>query len=139
MSAPERPLLLGRSFEGFDRALTRQLAKTGPVPAVHRLQARWFTRSDQGPYGTVLAGYPDEHHTVHDFLTQMWSRGAELTDTEGRLSLDSARFLYDQWHTDRVVDPAAVRWDSVASSGRSRSTLPATFRRITVICEAGAR
>jgi multiple sugar transport system substrate-binding protein len=244
MSAPERPLLLlGRSFDGFDRALTRQLAKAGPVPAVHRLpdildlqeqvvtgdaatsgeadlllvvtdwlpaliaegkvlaldpfmegaappagwpdvwhpalrglqqgpdgltygvpyhvgpmmllyradlyedpaeregfeerfgyplaapdtweqytdQARWFTRPDQGRYGTVLAGYPDEHNTVYDFLTQLWSRGAELTDAEGRLALDtaealdSARFLYDQWHTDRVVDPAAAGWDSVAS------------------------
>jgi multiple sugar transport system substrate-binding protein len=84
-------------------------------------QARWFTRPDEGRYGTIVAGYPDEHNTVYDFLTQLWSRGAELTDADGRLSLDSAqaldsaRFLYDLWHTRRVVDPAAAQWDSVAS------------------------
>ena len=84
-------------------------------------QARWFTRPDEGRHGTIVAGFPDEHNTVYDFLTQLWSRGAELTDAEGRLSLDcpqardSARFLYDLWHTHRVVDPAAAQWDSVAS------------------------
>ncbi|WP_052488464.1 extracellular solute-binding protein [Streptomyces sp. 150FB] len=84
-------------------------------------QARWFTRPGDGLHGTIVAGYPDEHNTVYDFLTQLWSRGAELTDSEGRLSLDSAealdsaRFLYDLWHTHRVVDPAAAEWDSVAS------------------------
>jgi multiple sugar transport system substrate-binding protein len=84
-----------------------------------RDQARWFTRD--GHYGTILAGYPDEHNTVYDFLTQLWSRGGELTDDHGRLTLDTpqaraaARFLHDLWHTDRVVDPAAAQWDSVAS------------------------
>ncbi|GHJ40791.1 extracellular solute-binding protein [Streptomyces sp. TS71-3] len=87
-------------------------------------QARWFTRPGEGRYGTIAAGYPDEHNTVYDFLTQFWSRGAELTDAEGRLSLesaealDSARFLYDLWHTHRVVDPAGAQWDSVASGVR---------------------
>ncbi|MDX6330674.1 MAG: multiple sugar transport system substrate-binding protein [Streptomycetaceae bacterium] len=243
MSATERPLqLLGRSFDGFDRALSRQLPKAGATSAVHRLpdildlqeqvvtgdaatsgetdlllvvtdwlpaliaegkvlpldgyfakeppagwpdiwhpavrdlqrgpdgltygvpyhvgpmmllyradlyddpaertgfaerfgyplatpdtweqytdQARWFTRPDQGRYGTIAAGYPDEHNTVYDYLTQLWSRGAELTDGAGHLSLDSqqardsAQFLYDLWHTHRVVDPTAAEWDSVAS------------------------
>lgn len=84
-------------------------------------QARWFTRAGEGRYGTILAGYPDEHNTVYDFLTQLWSRGGELTDSQGRLSLespealDSARFLYGLWHTDHAVDPAAAGWDSVAS------------------------
>ncbi|MEV5486372.1 MULTISPECIES: extracellular solute-binding protein [Streptomyces] len=84
-------------------------------------QARWFTRPEHGLYGTIAAGYPDEHNTVYDFLTQLWSRGAELTDNHGRLSLDSpqalesAGFLYDLWHTHQVVDPAAAEWDSVSS------------------------
>ncbi|MEV8388907.1 MULTISPECIES: extracellular solute-binding protein [unclassified Streptomyces] len=84
-------------------------------------QALWFNRPERGLYGTIVAGYPDEHNTVYDFLTQLWSRGADLTDPSGNLSLDmsealdSARFLYDLWHTHRVVDPAAAQWDSVAA------------------------
>ncbi|MCW2947616.1 MAG: hypothetical protein JWR24_4333 [Actinoallomurus sp.] len=89
--------------------------------AEYRDQAVWFNAPDQGRYGTILAGYPDEHNTVYDFLTHLWSRGGELFDTAGRLTLDSpqareaARFLHGLWHTDRVVDPAAAGWDSVAS------------------------
>jgi multiple sugar transport system substrate-binding protein len=90
--------------------------------AQYRDQARWFTRP--GRYGTIIAGYPDEHNTVYDFLTQLWSRGGELTDEAGRLTLDTppahaaAQFLWDLWHADGVVDPAAAEWDSVASGVR---------------------
>lgn len=89
--------------------------------AQFRDQAQWFTRPDQGQYGTIIAGYPDEHNTVYDFLTQLWSRGGELSDSSGKLclntpqALSAARFLHDLWHVDRVVDPAAAEWDSVAS------------------------
>jgi multiple sugar transport system substrate-binding protein len=92
--------------------------------AQYRDQALWFTRRDQGRYGTVLAGYPDEHNTVYDFLTQLWSRGGELTGEAGELTLNTpparaaARFLWDLWHADGVVDPAAAEWDSVASGVR---------------------
>ena len=92
--------------------------------AQFRDQARWFTRPADGRYGTILAGYPDEHNTVYDFLTHLWSRGGELTGDDGRLTLDTAparaavAFLWDLWHTDRVVDPAAAAWDSVASGTR---------------------
>jgi multiple sugar transport system substrate-binding protein len=90
--------------------------------AQYRDQARWFTRP--GQYGTIIAGYPDEHNTVYDFLTQLWSRGGELTDEAGRLTLDTppaqaaVQFLWDLWHADGVVDPAAAQWDSVASGER---------------------
>jgi multiple sugar transport system substrate-binding protein len=92
--------------------------------AQYQDQARWFTRPEHGRYGTIVAGYPDEHNTVYDFLTQLWSRGGELTDAAGTLTLNTpqaraaARFLHDLWHTDRVVDPAAADWDSVASGVR---------------------
>jgi multiple sugar transport system substrate-binding protein len=90
--------------------------------AQFRDQARWFTRPDR--YGTIVAGYPDEHNTVYDFLTQLWSRSGELTGEAGQLTLDTpqaraaAGFLCDLWHTDGVVDPAAAQWDSVASGVR---------------------
>jgi multiple sugar transport system substrate-binding protein len=92
--------------------------------AQYRDQARWFTRPGEGRYGTIIAGYPDEHNTVYDFLTQLWSRGGELTDEVGRLTLDTPQaraavlFLWDLWHADGVVDPAAAEWDSVASGVR---------------------
>lgn len=88
----------------------------------YRDHARWFTGQEPGRYGTILAGYPDEHNTVYDLLTQLWSRGGELVAADGEtLTLDTpqareaARFLHGLWHTDRVVDPAAAAWDSVTS------------------------
>jgi multiple sugar transport system substrate-binding protein len=83
-------------------------------------QAVWFDRPEEGMRGTVLAGYPDEHNNVYDFLTQLWSRGGDLV-VEGHSGLDSrpAReavdFLHRLWHESRVVDPEAAGWDSVAS------------------------
>jgi multiple sugar transport system substrate-binding protein len=92
--------------------------------AQYRDQARWFTRPADGRYGTIIAGYPDEHNTVYDFLTQLWSRGGELTGEAGELTLQTpqaraaASFLWELWHTDGVVDPAGAQWDSVASGVR---------------------
>ncbi|MGY2876532.1 multiple sugar transport system substrate-binding protein [Marmoricola sp. URHA0025 HA25] len=83
-------------------------------------QAVWFDRPDQGLRGTVLAGYPDEHNNVYDFLTHLWSRGGELV-VDGRSGLDSEAaaaaidFLHDLWHESKVVDPEAAGWDSVQS------------------------
>ncbi|SNT50402.1 multiple sugar transport system substrate-binding protein [Asanoa hainanensis] len=87
----------------------------------YRDQAIWFTRP--GLYGTVLAGFPDEHNNVYDFLMHLWSRGGELV-VDGRSGLDSpsARsaidFIDDLWHGSQVVDPAAAGWDSVESGVR---------------------
>ncbi|WP_328623737.1 extracellular solute-binding protein [Streptomyces sp. NBC_00353] len=84
-------------------------------------QAIWFNRPDEGLYGTVQAGFPDEHNNVYDFLTHLWSRGGELIDGSGRSGLDrtpaleAIDYLHDLWHVSRVVDPAAADWDSVAS------------------------
>ena len=87
----------------------------------YRDQAKWFTRPDQGLYGTVLAGFPDEHNNVYDFLMHLWSRGGELITSEGGSGLDSdaagatVDFIDDLWHGSAVVDPAAAGWDSVQS------------------------
>lgn len=86
-----------------------------------RDQARWFTRPEDGLYGTVQAGFPDEHNNIYDFLTHLWSRGGELVTATGTSGLDQqpARqaidFMHDLWHDSTVVDPAAAEWDSVAS------------------------
>lgn len=84
-------------------------------------QAKWFTRPEQGLYGTVLAGFPDSHNNIYDFLTQLWVREADLLTEAGTSALDTAAardamsFLHDLWHVHGVIDPAAVGWDSVAS------------------------
>lgn len=89
--------------------------------AQFRDQAQWFTRPEQGLYGTVQAGFPDEHNNVYDYLTHLWSRGGELITPDGRSGLDSGAageaidYLDDLWHGVQVVDPAAAGWDSVAS------------------------
>ncbi len=39
--------------------------------------------------GTVLAAFPDGHNTVYDFCIHVWSRGGEITDQDGRPTLDT--------------------------------------------------
>ncbi|MFT2010113.1 extracellular solute-binding protein [Pontibacter sp. 13R65] len=51
--------------------------------------ARFFQRPEQGLYGTLFAAYPDGHNTVFDFCLQLWTRGGELVDTDGRLTIDT--------------------------------------------------
>jgi multiple sugar transport system substrate-binding protein len=83
--------------------------------------ARFFDRPEAGMRGTVLAGLPDSHNNIYDFLTHLWSRGGELVRADRTSGLDSpaareaATFLHSLWHLERVVDPAAAKWDSVES------------------------
>ncbi|MFG1921624.1 extracellular solute-binding protein [Cryptosporangium sp. NPDC048952] len=74
--------------------------------------ARWFTRP--GLYGTVLAGLPDGHNDVYDFLLQLWSRGGDLSSLAGPAGVSGLAFLR-QLHAEGLVDPASLEWDSVAS------------------------
>lgn len=52
--------------------------------------AEFFTRPEEGLYGTVLAGFPDGHNTVYDFCLHLWSRGGALLDGGGCPTLDTA-------------------------------------------------
>jgi len=74
--------------------------------------ARWFTRP--GLYGTVLAGLPDGHNDVYDFLLQLWSRGGDLSTLAGPAAVEGLEFLR-RLHAEGLVDPASPEWDSVAS------------------------
>ncbi len=53
--------------------------------------ARFFTRPEQNLYGTVFAAYPDGHNTVYDFCIHLWSRGGQLVDETGAVTLDTPR------------------------------------------------
>jgi multiple sugar transport system substrate-binding protein len=52
--------------------------------------ARFFTRPEQELFGTVFAAYPDGHNSVYDFCLQLWSRGGELANADGAVTLDTA-------------------------------------------------
>lgn len=82
--------------------------------------AKFFTRPEQGLWGACLAGYPDAHNNVYDFLIHLWSRGGSLLSA-GRSAIrspegeEALQFLVDLYHLHRVVDPRCLELDSVAS------------------------
>lgn len=83
--------------------------------------ARFFHRPAQGSYGTIFAAFPDGHNTVYDFCLQLWSRGGELTDSNGVPTLDTPTAVtgldfYRRMVNDRSVTPPGLgEIDSVKS------------------------
>jgi len=83
--------------------------------------ARFFTRPDDGLFGTVFAAFPDGHNTVYDLCLQLWSRGGELTDPSGTPTLTTPAMIaaldtYRQFVNDRSLTPPGLETiDSVAS------------------------
>src|SRR6185503_20692091 len=70
--------------------------------------ARFFTDLSTNRYGTVFAAFPDGHNTLYDFALQLWSRGAELTDTTGRPCITTPKALSALEFYRRIVQPAAL-------------------------------
>jgi multiple sugar transport system substrate-binding protein len=94
------------------------------VPATwdeFRRLARRLHRPDENCYGTIFAAYPDGHNTVYDFCLQLWTRGGELTDKQGRFTLASPQaaealtFLREIVNDPSAVHPACRQMDSVKS------------------------
>ena len=83
--------------------------------------ARFFHRPEQGLYGTVFAAYPDGHNTVYDFCLQLWTRGGELFDAAGNMTLDTPQavaaleFYRHILNDNRAIHPGARDFDSVKS------------------------
>jgi multiple sugar transport system substrate-binding protein len=83
--------------------------------------ARFFTDPAANRYGTVFAAFPDGHNTLYDFALQLWSRGAELTDSTGRPSLATPEALSALEFYRRIVrdpsicHPKAPQLDSTQS------------------------
>jgi multiple sugar transport system substrate-binding protein len=63
--------------------------------------ARFFTRPESGLYGTLFAAFPDGHNTLYDFALHVWSRGAELANGQGEVTLNTseARAALDYYRT----------------------------------------
>ena len=71
--------------------------------------SRFFTRPEEGLYGTAFAAFPDGHNTVYDFCLQLWTRGGELFDTQGRLTLESSEAVEAlEYYRALLNDPASV-------------------------------
>lgn len=82
--------------------------------------AKFFTRPDKGLWGACLAGFPDAHNNVYDFLIHLWSRGGKLI-RDGKATFneppgqEALKFLFDLYHVHKVVSPDCLNLDSVAS------------------------
>jgi multiple sugar transport system substrate-binding protein len=76
--------------------------------------ARFFTRPEAGLYGTLFAAFPDGHNTLYDFALQVWSRGGELADAQGHITLDTppARASLDYYRN--------LIWDASACHPEAR-------------------
>ena len=83
--------------------------------------ARFFQRPLGGLYGAAFAAFPDGHNTVYDFLLQLWTRGGELFDSQGRLTLmtseaEAALTFYRTMLQDgSATHPDCHHFDSVAA------------------------
>ena len=86
----------------------------------HRL-ARFFTRPRDHFYGTAFAAFPDGHNTVYDFCLQLWTRGGELFNQDGRMVLDTLEaqealdFYRSLLNDHSAVHPGSRTFDSVKS------------------------
>lgn len=80
---------------------------------------RFFNRPEQNLYGTVFAGYPDGHNTVFDFVLQLWTRGGNLTDTNGEVNINTPQaaegldFYRNIVRDQSAVHPQSVNYESV--------------------------
>lgn len=74
-----------------------------------RQVARFFHRPDQNLYGSIFACYPDGHNTVFDFCLQLWTRGGELLDEQGKVNVDQDKAIAAlDFYRQLVNDPSAV-------------------------------
>lgn len=86
--------------------------------------AQFFTRPDEGLYGTVLAAFPDAHNILYDFFLHLWTRGGEALDAHGRpafygeAGVEALTFLRDLMRAHRVTPPDCAEIDSVKSGER---------------------
>jgi multiple sugar transport system substrate-binding protein len=106
--------------------------------------AQFLKRPEDFLYGTVFAAYPDGHNTVYDICLQLWTRGGELFDKEGKMRLDTPEmiealgFYRSLFHQPSVVHPKAREFDSVASGDaflRGEAVMMINWFGFAAVCE----
>ncbi|PSL37523.1 multiple sugar transport system substrate-binding protein [Labedella gwakjiensis] len=127
------PLLIWRTdlFESpSERLAYRKATGRDLVPAEtwadFDAQVAWFTRPADDLWGTVLAGAPDGHNNVYDFVTQLRVRGADVLDDDGRPDFggDAGRSAL-LWMRDRVTSGHVPPWSHELDSVQSGAAFAA--------------
>ncbi len=83
--------------------------------------AEFLSRPEDRLYGTVFAAYPDGHNSVYDICLQLWTRGGELFDAQGKMRLNSPEmiraltFYRKTLNNPFAVHPKCRQFDSVES------------------------
>ena len=83
--------------------------------------AKRLNQPEKKLYGTAFAAYPDGHNTVYDFCVQLWSRGGDLFDSDGRVTLctpvaaEALHFYRSIVNDTWAVHPGCRDFDSVKS------------------------
>lgn len=106
--------------------------------------SRFFHRPDQNLYGSVFAARPDGHNTVFDFCLQLWSRGGSLTDSNGKIKLNTSEAaegldFYRKILDDKyAVHPRSPEYESVmtgAAFARGEAAMMVNWFGFASVCE----
>lgn len=81
--------------------------------------AEFFQRPEENLYGTAYAAFPDSHNTVFDFCLQLWTRGGNLLDNNGKIKIDTPAadrglsFYRQILNNAKAIHPGSSKFDSV--------------------------
>ena len=109
-----------------------------------RQVAEFFHRPEQHLYGTVFAGLPDGHNTVFDFCLQLWTRGGELTDADGKIQIDTPEaaagltYYRDMLRNALAVHPNTMQYESVQTGmafARGEAAMMVNWFGFASMCE----
>jgi len=108
--------------EGEQMAYASRFGGRLRVPATwqeFRQVASHFHRPEGGLWGTALAGFPDCHNTVYDFMLQLWTRSGDLFDEGGRLkfrtepAIAALKFYRSLMQDPCALHPGSREFDSI--------------------------
>lgn len=105
--------------------------------------AEYFNRPEEGMYGTLFALYPDGHNNIFDFALQIWSRGGEIEDESGKITLytqkaEEAMRFYRDLVKREFVHPGSREMESIASSrafARGEAAMMVNWFGFATMCE----
>lgn len=105
--------------------------------------AEFFNRPESGMYGTLFALYPDGHNNIFDFALQVWSRGGQIEDENGHVTLDTpkaaeAMEFYRSLVQREFVHPNSPNMESIESSrafARGEAAMMVNWFGFATMCE----
>jgi len=109
-----------------------------------RTVARFFHRPEQNLYGSVFAGLPDGHNTVFDFCLQLWTRGGELVNAEGKITinttaaLEGLAYYRDMLRDKQATHPNIMQYESVQTGmafARGEAAMMVNWFGFASMCE----